>query len=1177
MTRVSRVDRQLAGGGGSRIRLWYGLALIAIGYAAMLVAPDMSIATVSEIPGETPGTGWEVTSTTFPTNFAPAGGTGVIEITLSNIGAASSSGPVTVTDTLPPGMLATEAGDLQASQTIGLGGLWDCSLGGGHVVTCTSDEKKLSVIPIPQPTGTNAGPQGGAGHFAHIGIAVKVQTEEEGTLSNQVTVAGGGAIAPASTATAITISSAPAAFGLQDSDAWASSADGSVDTQAGSHPYDFTYIFNLNSKTGEKFGLGSGGIARDLTLKLPPGMIGNPQAVPRCTRQQFEEEDCPPSTQVGVDMPELGSNPVPSRAPGEPVYNLVPPPGIAAQFALSIYNATVYLDASVRSGGDYGITAHVDNLPQVDDILSNTIQFWGEPADPAHNEDRTSTFYGGSACKLGCGSAASRIPFLTLPTSCSSVTPTFYSSVTAWESAGLGELTFGFHDNNGTPTGFTGCDHLEFRPSISVEPDTSDADTPTGLTVDVRVPQEGLTAQGALATSNIKDTTVVLPKGVVINPGQAAGLQACQEGDVIGGDDLPLAGEDGEEERFSGPPDCPKASKVGEVKIATPLLSEDLEGDVYVLRSNPPNLKLLVAASGEGVNLKLIGNVHLDENTGQLSTTFSETPELPFTDLKLSFSGGAQAALATPVQCGEKMATSDFTPWSTPEVGDVFPSSNFAVDSGPSGSGCPSSPLPFTPSMIAGSTNPKGGAFTSFSLLLQNGDGQQRTEKLQFKTPRGLSGMISTVPLCQEPLAAEGKCSEGSKIGHATVASGPGPYPLVIPQPGDPESPIYLTGPYNGTGACTVGTSGCAPFGLAIVTHVLAGPFNLGTIITRGKLEVDPHTAQITITTNPLPQVVDGVPTDLRLVNSVIDRPGFMFNPTHCASAAFAGTAWGTPPPGVEGQGSTAGISSSFDVVGCKGLAFAPGFKVSTSGKTSKARGASLNVKILYPKTPPGSQATNYANIASAKVDLPKQLPSRLTTLQKACTAAQFEVDPAGCPAASVIGHARVITPLLPVPVEGPAYFVSHGGEAFPSLIMVLQGYGVTVDLVGTTFISKAGITSSTFKSTPDVPLSSFELTLPQGKYSALAANGDLCTSKLAMPTAFVGQNGAEIHESTKIAVTGCAKAKALTRAQKLTKALKVCHAKRGRKSRTACEVTVHKRYGPVRSARKTKRSGNPQ
>jgi hypothetical protein len=597
-----------------------------------------------------------------------------------------------------------------------------------------------------------------------------------------------------------------------------------------------------------------------------------------------------------------------------------------------------------------------------------------------------------------------------------------------------------------------------------------------------------------------------------------------------------------------------------------------LKGNVYVLQSNPPHLRLLAALSGEGVNVKLLLNVELDEH-GQIKTTVLNVPEAPVSDFHISFSGGAQAALATPTQCGTygpaQGLSTDFTPWSTPTVGDAFPSSSFAIETGSGSSGCPPSPLPFTPALTAGSTTDQAGGFTNFSLLLQNSDDQKRTEKLQFQFPPGFLAFLGKIALCPEPQASTGACSEASKMGHVTVASGPGPYPLVIPQPNDPESPMYITGPYNGTGACNVGETGCAPFGLSIVTHVIAGPFNLGTIITRGKIEVDPHTAQITITTNPLPQVVDGVPTDLRLINAIADREGFIFNPTNCSPFSFSGTAWGTSPPGDNEPNVTVPISSHFQVGSCRSLAFTPSFTAHSSGKTSKKNGASLSATLSYPTTPPGTgQATSQANIHSVKVALPKQLPSRLTTLQKACTAAQFNNNPAGCPSASVVGQALVHTPVLPVPVSGPAYFVSHGGEAFPALVLVLQGYGVTVNVEATTFISKKGVTTLTFKTAPDVPFNSFTLTSPQGPYSALAANGNLCTSKLTMPTELVAQNGTIQNKTTKISVTGCPKT--LTRTQKLTTALKNCHKNRNKTKRQTCENQAHKKYGPTKKHTKT-------
>jgi hypothetical protein len=1039
-------------------------------------------------------------------------------------------------------------------------------------------------LPIPQSSPFG---QEEIGVIAHILITVKVTSAEPETAVNHVTVAGGGALAPASTLSPITISTAPIPFGFETIDGWSGSADGTTDTQAGSHPYDVTVSFDLNSAhtNGERGSIHpASGQPRNIVVNMPPGLVGNPTAVPECTRQQFDERDCPPPTQVGIDTPNVAAQGDNTKAPGVvaiPVYNLVPPPGIPAEFAFDILGVQTFIDAQVRSGGDYGITGSVNGLAEKF-ISDNRITFWGEPADPAHDGERYSEFGDGGTCTVGCISAGPRIPFFTLPTACEGPQRTT-DTVNSWENQGLeSQASFFSHDQSGRPAGITGCEHLDFRPSISVAPDTSSADTPAGLTVDVRVSQEGLLSSEGLATSDIKDTVVMLPSGVVINPGQAAGLQACQAGMGPGHDNLPREGENGEEEKFDGPAECPNASKVGEDEIETPLLAKPLKGNVYVLQSNPPHLKLLVTASGQGVNLKLVGDVSLCENTGetldgktceapgQLITKFSRTPELPFTDFRLSFSGGAQAALDTPTTCRDETAaypgmyttTSDFTPWSTPAVGDAFPSSNFAISSGPGGSGCSSGTLPFSPELIAGSTTDQAGGFTSFSLLLQRGDGQQRIEKLAFKAPAGLSGMLSTVPVCGEPQAAQGTCSAVSQIGHATVASGPGPYPLTIPQPGAPESPIFLTGPYGG-----------APFGLTIVTHVIAGPFNLGTIVTRARIEVDPHTAQITVVTDPLPQVVAGVPTDLRLVDSVIDRPGFMFNPTNCNPSSFSGTATGTPPPGTPGPGASATIGSHFQVGSCQSLKFDPNFKVSTSGKTSKANGASLDAKVIYPTGAlPANQAASQANIAKVRVELPKQLPSRLTTLQKACTAAQFNANPAGCPSASVIGHASAITPVLPVPLVGPAYFVSNGGEAFPNLIIVLQGDGVTIDLVSDTFISKAGITSSTFNQVPDAPVTSFDLTLPEGRYSALTANGNLCSSKLIMPTVFTGQNGAVFKQSTRIAITGCAKIRVLTRAQKLARALRVCRKDRSRARRAGCEALARRRYGPLKKGSRSSR-----
>ena len=1019
--------------------------------------------------------GWEVNSRSYPTNMPP-GSNVTFAVYVYNIGGAESSPGAIVTDTLPAGVEGESVGG------------WTCTA--GTPSTCTREvenvkEKVATLI------------SGAREEFllnVHVGAGLP-----EGEITNRVSVSGGGALVGASESNQFMVSSMSAGFGFTKADAWFSNADGTLDTQAGSHPFAFTFSFDLNAGSTA---IPEGGELRDMTVNLPPGLVGNTTAVQRCTREQFDDEKCPTGSQIGVAPTGLGHSLPLIFLSLTPVYNMVPPPGHPAEFAFEVFNNQVFLDASVRSDGDYGITEHVTNIPQRF-VVSNEVTIWGVPGDSSHDAQRR-CYVKGITVTGGCPSSDGEVPFLTLPTSCSGPERTSALASEWFDSKVTSEVSFLSHDQNGEASGLTGCEHLSFGSSISVAPDTSDTDTPAGLTVELKVPQEGLQAVKGVAISNIKNTTVTLPEGVVINPGQATGLQACQAGeDAVG---------------TQNAPSCPAASKVGTDEIETPLVKSALKGNVYVLQSNPPNLKLLVAASGEGVNLKLVGDVHLDEATGRLTTTFSETPELPFTTFRLSFSGGAQAALTTPLRCGSYTTTSDFTPWSTPFVSDVFPTSEFMIVHGPGPNACPGAGvLPFSPQLTAGSTTDQAGGFTNFSLLLTREDGQQRIGSLQFKTPEGLLGMISRVPLCPEPQASQGTCSGDSQIGHTVVEAGPGPYPLVVPQPGQPPAPIYLTGGYKG-----------APYGLSIVVPLHVGPFTLATQIVRARIEVDPLTTQLTVTTDPLPTIIDGIPADLRAINAVIDKPGFMFNPTGCEPGAFSGTATGT-------EGSTVPIGSHFQMGSCRSLTFKPNFKVTTSAKTSRKNGASLDAKILYPTGALGNnQASSQSNIKSVKVDLPKQLPSRLTTLQKACPAKTFEANPANCPSASMVGSATAITPVLPVTLTGPAYFVSYGGAKFPELVIVLQGYGVTVDLHGETFINEhTNVTSSTFRQVPDVPVTSFELKLPEGPNSALAAIGNLCTKKLKMPTAFTGQNGATVKQSTPVTTTGCPKHKAIKKKTK--------------------------------------------
>jgi hypothetical protein len=1055
---------------------------------------------------------------------------GQLVVVAANLGYAAASGeaqPITVAAQLPAGLEAVAIEAFDAEDSNEKNGPISCSL---VSLSCTFAGQL--------PT------------FEQIEVIVSVAVKP-GAHTGEVAggSVSGGQIPGKTVAHKITVGAATP-FGVESYEVTPEEEGGAEDTQAGSHPFQLTSTITLNQVLGEAgFGHSSplslpAALPKDLHFDLPPGLIGNPTPFPQCTVKQFltdggvtGTELCGAQTVVGmaritVNEPEQDGE----QTFVQPVYNLEPSVGEPARFAFNVYGTRVYLDTAVRTGGDYGVTVSSNNISQLVGFLKSEVTFWGVPGDPRHDQERgwacltnTKALYPRDSCAPE--EAHQPPPLIELPTSC---TGPLQTSVEAdsWANAG----SFLTTPATAPLPALDGCNRLPFEPSISVTPDGQAGSTPTGLDVKVSVPQSvSLDAEG-LGEADVKNTTVALPAGVAIDPAGGDGLQACSE--------------EGIALHSAEPPSCPEASKVGTVEIHTPLLPNPLKGFAYLAAQNSNPFGSLVALYVfvedpiSGSRVKLAGEVVPNPITGQLVSTFRNTPQLPFETFELHFFGGDRAPLATPARCGAYTTTASVEPWT--ETGEVDSSSTFDIASGPAsfsepqGRPCPGASLPFDPSLTGGATNVNAGAFSPFTLTLTRKDGEQNLQSVEAHLPPGLSGILSNIELCPEPQANLGECPPGSLIGETTVSVGVGGDPFTVA-----GGRFYLTGPYNGTGGCTAGSSGCAPFGVTFEVPAKAGPFDLkrntqnpagedpcDCVIVRGKIEINPTTAAITITSDPpgspdaIPTSIEGIPLEIQHVNAITTRGNFQFNPTNCSKMEVTGTIHSS-----ENTAYTIGVP--FQVTNCAVLEFKPTLAVSASAKTSRANGASLNVKLAYPNAPFGSQA----NIAKVKVELPKQLPSRLTTLQKACTAATFEANPARCPAASIVGHAKAITPLIPVPLEGPAYFVSHGGEAFPSLVLVLQGYNVTIDLVGSTFINKAGITSSTFKTVPDQPVDSFELTLPQGPYSALAAHGDLCKDNLKMPTEFVAQNGAEIHESTKIAVTGCSKAKKAVHKHKTRKA----------------------------------------
>jgi hypothetical protein len=899
----------------------------------------------------------------------------------------------------------------------------------------------------------------------------------------------------------MTVGSTPASFDVENYEMNPEEEGGALATQAGSHPFQLTTTLMLNEQdlenpSGSQYVPNPAGLAKDLVFKLPPGLIGNPTPFPRCRLPQFDTSsnfvnECANNTAIGVaavtiSVPGLFS----FNTVTVPLFNLTPAVGEPARFGFEAVGVPVYLDTSVRTGGDYGVTVKVSNITEQAIFVGSRVTFWGVPGDPRHDNARGWSCVDNGSWGVGsCSPAAQHLPppFLELPTSCTGPLQTTVEA-DSWEQAGSFQA---FGPTFPLPA-LDGCNELPFTPSVTVTPDGQAGSTPTGLTVGVHVPQEvSLDAEG-LGEADVKDTTVTLPAGVALNPAAADGLLSCSEAQIA----LPV----------HAPPTCPEAAKVATVEIKSPLLPNPLVGEAYLAAQDANPFGSLVALyivaqdPVSGTLIKVAGEVKPDPVTGQLVSTFDNTPQLPFEDLKLHFFGGSRAPLSTPSSCGGYDTMASIASWSGNPPSE--PSSEFQILSGPNGGPC-ATPLQFSPSLTAGTTSIQAGGFSPFTMTMSRPDGSQNLQAIKLRMPPGLLGTLATVKLCPEAQANSGTCGPESLIGHTIVSVGVGGNPYSV-RGGE----VFITEGYKG-----------APYGLSIVNPAKAGPFDLGKVIVRARIEVDPITAVLTITTDTsgpykIPTILDGIPLQIQHVNVNIDRPGFTFNPTNCSPLAITGEL-------TSDQDATQALSVPFQVTNCAVLAFKPKLTAKTNGKTSRASGASLSVKLTYPAGPYD------ANIAEVKVDLPKQLPSRLTTLQKACTAATFEANPANCPPASIVGHATASTPVMPVPLTGPAYFVSHGGEQFPELIIVLQGYGATVHLVGSTFISKTGITSSTFKSVPDVPVGTFELTLPQGKYSALAANKNLCTTtKLAMPTLFIAQNGATIHTTTPIIPTGCAKHK---------------------------------------------------
>jgi len=1030
----------------------------------------------------TPGPGLQLRMIATPTAFSAgddsSGSGDRYTLLVSNVGAAATDGtPITITDTLPNGLSFTGAG---------------CTIS-GQTATCTYDSEVVPPMGQTDPL--------------YLGVSVDPGVPANTTLTSTATISGGGA-APMSTSVSTVVNpSTPPAFGVQDLTSYLADAGGAPDTQAGAHPNSLLINFDVNSlvdPTGTN-PLRPTGDLKDVVVDLPVGFIGDPQAAVRCPLSALIINDganglptsgCPAASEVGtLDFSSFGnwfqSSVGENLLAGVPIgiFNMVPERGFPAEFGFSYAGFPVLMYASVvGNGAGTHLRVTIPGIPAAGVLgtLGAQVMFFGNPAA----QD---------------GGATTPTAFFTNPSDCSGQPLTTTIHVDSYEDPGR-------HNPDGTPDfsdpawksattttpPVAGCNALHFAPTISLQPDTTAPDSPSGLNVDLQVPQNS--DPNGLATPDLENATVTLPQGVTVSPSAANGLQGCSDAqfDVASND----------------PASCPLASQVGTVTLHTPLLPNPLPGEIYqgaplcspCSNADAQDGRMLrefiqIDDPVTGVVVKLPGTVSASPTTGQLTASFAQNPQLPFDDLKLAFKGGPRGVLSTPSTCGTFTSTADLSPWSSPFTSDALTQDSFTI------SGC-GNPDTFAPTFTAGTVNPQAGAYSPFTLSFSRSDSDQIFSGLTASLPPGLVAKLAGVPLCSDSDANAGTCPASSQVGTVEAGAGPGSEPFFLP------GSAYLTGPYKG-----------APYGLVIEVPAIAGPFNLGMVVVRQALYIDPTTAQVTAVSDPFPTILAGIPLQIRRIDVDLNRPDFTINPTSCDPMQISATLTST-------GGMSAPVSSRFQASNCQALRFSPKLRMSLTGKGKTRSGD--HPALVSTLTQPFGQA----NIHNVKVTLPLSMALDPNNSQHVCN---YDVGLAvhggavGCPASTIVGSASAITPLLSQPLTGKVYLVqgirfSKQGQrirTLPSLLVPLRGQ-IALDLRAKTSVNAGSALVTTFSTIPDAAVSKFTLTITGGKKGLLVITGrgrTICGKPQITGATLGAQSGKTENSSIRMS-TPCGKAK---------------------------------------------------
>jgi len=1010
------------------------------------------------------------------THFPP-GGEGQYAVDIENVGTSDSSGPLTLTINLPAGI--TRKGPIHFEGALGVL-QWKCpGVVGAKSFTCTTTES------IPSD-----------GISLYFGVAVKVAASAEGTLITTAKIEGGGAAVPATTEEPTEISPEPAPFGIVAPSFTPDFLKADAHTperEAGAHPNLFPVPFDLNSYVPDPVNwptvMQESETIRDLHVDLPPGFIGNPSAVGECTQVEFLSGRCPLSSVVGVQVLRLfplSGGPEEMYTPRVPVFNLSHPRGTITDLAFYINGNPVHVKVSLDPANRYAITSEAPVINESLPPYNQKLTLWGVPGDHSHD-----------AWRFNCGQPKCAIdgaprPFLSMPSQCEEDNSFRFHHYDSWENKGV----FSAPDVNYTlPGKMTDCDKPRFEPDVEIEPTGKQANTPTGLDVHVKIAQNE--NPNALATPPVKRFTVTLPLGMSFSPSFADGLKSCTLAQMQLGNNDPV--------------DCPDASRIGEVSLHTPLLPKSAEGSMYLAaqRDNPYNstfalLLVLHDTEERGALIKIPGRIDVDPVTGQIVTTFNETPQFPFDDLTLKFRSGPRAPLVSPPTCGKQTIGIEVASYAQP-LKPVDASNTYNVTEGPNGTPCPpdSPHRPFSPRFSGGTLNPVAGAYSTFLFRLSRDDQEQELSQVTSVLPPGLVAKIAGIPLCPDQAIASISTAEGagaqelahpacpaaSQIGSVSAGLGAGPGPNYFP------GKVYLAGPYKG-----------AQLSLAVVAPGIAGPFDLGNVVVRAALHVNPETAQVTAISDPFPTILHGVILRVRDVRLRVDRPDTTINPTSCAPKTVNGQISGV-------GGAIFNASVPFQVGNCASLGFKPQLDFRLFGGTHRGSHPKFRATLHMPE--------GGANIAAASVALPHSEFLDQGHIGTVCTRVQFAAN--ACPAASIYGTVSAKTPLLDETLSGPIYLRSSSHQ-LPDIVAAFRGGRIDANLVGRVDSVNGGI-RNTFDFVPDVPVTEATFNFFGGKKGLLVNSRNICKGTPKATAIFSAQNGdaLTLHPALKSA---CPKAK---------------------------------------------------